>query len=377
MSKVYNDEYAYEYENEYGFEDENDEYGYDYESSQDDKVVYDDEIDEQNINEISGAEDEYFESEAACYNEDEQSFGQIASAAKKFEKESVQQSFVKIMEKYHSNDPVKRDEALSEAIALLDGFVHLIIKRSYYSYAKKYFADLIQEGYLGIVVGMEKYDPNISMPTTYFFPYIKHEMQGFITRNVDKTTSHYSSNIRKINKAIEVFERNNQQYTNIDIAIQAGMTIETVNQSMAIRNYRDEVHIDGCPGSVIDDKTTQKVQTPEEAYLEREQNDIIQRSIAGVLTDDEIFVLERRFGINNQKVISEAEIAKIMHIPKDKVKKLLNGSIRKLKNSELSYLFKDQLKEQQSLIEESCISFVPKEIAELEIAQMEAVEIDF
>lgn len=373
MSNVYDNEYAYDFDSELEYENEQ-EYGFNNDSRYESEYasLYDDEI---------GADEELSE-ELYFESDDEKPFDESyqvkeESAKKDFEKENVQQKFVKIMEKYHSDDATKKNDALQEAIELLDGFVHLIIKRSYHTYAKKYFADLLQEGYLGIVVGMEKYDPAISMPTTYFFPYIKHEMQSFITKNVDKTTSHYSSNIRRINKAIDTFERNNQQYTNIDIAIQTGMTIETVNQSMSIRNYRDEVHIDGCPGSVIDDKATMKIQTPEEAYIEKEQNDIIQRSITAVLSEDEIKVLEMRFGINNKKIVSEAEIAKMMGIPKDRVKKLLNGSIRKLKNSELSLLFKDQLKDQQALIEESCISFVPKEIAEMEIAQLEAVEIDF
>ena len=113
---------------------------------------------------------------------------------------AVKARFYSIMEDYHSGDDTKVQYALERAMREMEGFIHLIIKRSYSTYTKKYFYDLLQEGYLGVAIGMKKYNPDISMPSTFFFPYIKHEMQGFITRNVDKTTSHYSSNIKKINK---------------------------------------------------------------------------------------------------------------------------------------------------------------------------------
>ena len=374
MKKEYDFDNCLDYESGYGYdyETESEKYEYNTEDKYDNDNYVREDVDE------TFDENDYFDEPISDYNsENEIPTNLVSSVTNEFEKESIRESFVKIMDKYHNGSTQERQKALADAIGLLDGFVHLIIKRSYYTYAKKYFSDLLQEGYLGIVIGMEKYNPELSMPTTFFFPYIKHEMQGFITKNVDKTTSHYSANIRKINKAIDVFEKNNKQYTNVDIAIQTGMTIETVNQSMAIRNYRNEVHIDGCPGSVIDDKSVKKVQTPEEAYMEKEQSDIIQRSIINTLTENEIKVLEMRFGINNKKILPEGEIAKILHVPKDKVKKLLNSAIRKLKDSEMGSLFKDRLAGQRALIEESCISFVPKEIAELEIEQMEAIEISF
>ena len=280
---------------------------------------------------------------------------------------AVKARFYSIMEDYHSGDEAKRQYALERAMREMEGFIHLIIKRSYSTYTKKYFYDLLQEGYLGVAIGMNKYNPDISMPSTFFFPYIKHEMQGFITRNVDKTTSHYSSNIKKINKAIEMLEEKGVQYTNVDIAIQTGMTIETVDQSLAIRNCRDEVHIDACPPNVIDaELENSRAKTPEQEFMEQEEKQTIYRTMNTLLTDDEIKILQFHFGLEDGEgksvdVKSEGEIAKALSMPKDKVKRILNRAIRKLRQSELSNIYSDSVKKESKFLEEVEIATIPRE----------------
>ena len=288
---------------------------------------------------------------------------------------AVRNRFYSIMDDYHSGDEFKRKDALAKAMKELEGFIHLIIKRSYSTYTKKFFYDLLQEGYLGVAIGMEKYNPDISMPSTFFYPYIKHEMQGFITRNVDKTTSHYSANIKKINKAIQELEEKGVRYTNADIALQTGMTIETVDQSMAIRKYRDEVHIDACPPNVIDGEMEEnKYKTPEQEYIDNEVASIIQRTISTLLTDDEVMVLQYHFGLNDTQTISEGEIAKRMSIPKDKVKRLLNRGIRKLRQSELANIFGDNMIKQDKFLEDMDISFIPRDATESDIEFLSQIE---
>ena len=286
---------------------------------------------------------------------------------------AVRARFYSIMEDYHSGDETKRTYALERAMKELEGFIHLIIKRSYSTYTKKYFYDLLQEGYLGVAIGMEKYNPDISMPSTFFYPYIKHEMQGFITRNVDKTTSHYSANIKKINKAIQELEEKGIRYTNVDIAMQTGMTIETVDQSMAIRKYRDEVHIDACPPNVIDAEMEEnRYKTPEEEYIEEETVNTIYRAMQMHLTRDEITVLCYHFGLNDEngnptKVKSEGDIAKKMGVPKDKVKRLLNRAIRKLRQSELAQIFGNNLVKEDQFLEDIEVAPIAREASEQDI----------
>lgn len=283
-----------------------------------------------------------------------------AKDKKSFKGEDVQKRFFKIMEDYHSGDPVREKKALEDAIDELKGFIYSIIRKTYITYAKDNYYDLVQEGKIGVIEGMKKYDPSKSMPTTFFSPYIKHEMQLLITKQVDKTTAHYSSNIKKLNKVIEQFEATNTPYTNVDLAIQTGLSLETVNQSMAIRNYREEVHVDGCLPGVIDaNLKSNRMPTPEEDFMEQEEKNILYKAISDNLTPLEIKVCEMHFGINDSETFSEGEISKKLGIPKDKVKKLINSSIRKLRDSNLKSLYQDHLAKEKDLIEETDLSIIP------------------
>jgi RNA polymerase sigma factor (sigma-70 family) len=381
----YPDDYdkpKYELDSEYSQSDYDDDD--DYKSEDDFNYDIDSSLDENAKSEFEKELDELDKSEVVLDEDDFDYDGSVIPSVskpkrkrrKKGEKaekldmsgSAVRDRFYQIMEDYHSGNTRKKEDALERAMKELEGFIHLIIKRSYSTYTKKYFYDLLQEGYLGVAVGMQKYDPSKSMPSTFFYPYIKHEMQGFITRNVDKTTSHYSTNIKKINKVIAEFEERGIVYTNVDIALQTGMTLETVDQSMAIRKYRDEVHIDACPVNIIDNELEEnRRKTPEDEIIAEETTKTIYRTIGTLLTDDEISVLQYRFGLYDTDAISEGEIAKKLAMPKDKVKRLLNRAIRKLRSSELSNLYGDNIKKEEPFLEDIEIPLIPREATESDI----------
>lgn len=395
MDDYYDSEYLDEFDDSYSYSDESDYIEKRSRRKKDEDDYYNDELSGTYDDELDGLEGEYNDEDFESDIDDELFSEKVQEKSKKVESNSaprknvgryaseknaksimengtsgtdVRSRFYSIVEDYHSGNPWLQQNAADRAIKELEGFIHTIIRRSYSTYTREYFNDLLQEGRLGVLVGLQKYDPSQSMPTTFFYPYIKHEMQNLITKQVDKTTTHYSTNIKKINKVIEEFEERNQPYTHVDIAIQTGMTIETVNQSMAIKNCRDEVYIDGCPPGILDNKHNgSKILTPEEQFFETEEKRIIHNTIDDLLTDMEIKVFEYHFGLHDVPTCSEGEIAKKLGIPKDKVKKLLNSAIRKLKHSDLKLIFRDHLVQDKLLIEEKEISFVNTELAEQDI----------
>lgn len=282
------------------------------------------------------------------------------------------------MKDYHSGDAKKRENAITQAMKQLEGLVKVIIRRNYSTYSKKYYRDLMQEGNIGIMEGLKKYDAEISMPATFFYRYIVHEIQQFITKNVDKTTAHYSTNIKKINKAIDDLTERGINWTIPDIAMQTGLTIETVEQSMSIRKRRDEVHIEACQTNVIDEGIlNDRFQTPESAIVEQEEEEIIDSVLRKYLTPVEFFIIENSFGLHDKSVMSERDIAKKLDIGKDKVKKILNSAIRKLRSSELRLFFQDNLSHVEKSLNDYEVSYADSDVADLMTEQLNNLDINF
>ena len=66
--------------------------------------------------------------------------------------------------------------------------------------------DLFQEGVVGILKGIDSYNPSRGKPTTYFHPYIIHEMFEFISININRTSNYYTRKIIEVRHAMDLFE---------------------------------------------------------------------------------------------------------------------------------------------------------------------------
>ena len=101
---------------------------------------------------------------------------------------------------------------------------------------------------------------------------------------------------------------------------------------------------------------------------------IVYRTINTLLSEDEITVLQYHFGINDTKRCSEGETARRMGVPKDKVKRLLNRAIRKLRQSELAHLFGDNLAVEDRFLEDVNISLIPRDASESDIEFLSQID---
>lgn len=285
--------------------------------------------------------------------------------------------FKEIMEYYHSDDPSLQEIAKEQAIASLTGIIHLIIEQHYVTYKIKYMEDLLSEGKVGILKGLKTYDPDRSKPSTFFYPYIMHELQSFIDSSVNKTTAHYSSNIRKINRVINELTAENIPYDEIMIASMTNLTMETVRQAMAIRNYRDEINYDGSTESFINNNTANPVKSPEEVYIEEEKNKVIHSVIDNKLNEYEKAIIEYSFGLNNAPICSHKEMSRRLNLPIDKIKKYHASALRKLRCSDLKMIYSDYLKKDEGFTLENDVPVLPIQAALDETEMFEGIEINF
>ena len=354
----------------YGDDDDEDEI-IEADFTEDEEDIDSDEINSEDLELASDLDLDDFES-----FEDEESDGTKKRVYKVSERaEEIRKRFIGICEKYNSGNPEIKKEGINEAIEELKSFVHYVIKKKYSTYGK-YYEDLVQEGVVGIIKGLEKYDPTKSLPTTFFNLYIIHEMSKYIDTEVNKTTSHYSSNLTKINRVIDKFEQEGRKWNATDIAVQTGLNMETVIQCLHIKDYKNEMYYETDEN--LESKISEHGDSPEQQFVKNERLAILYRSI-GTLLPEEIQVLKYRYGLLGAQTISYKEIAKEMGVSIEKVRKYRHDAIKKLRHkSSMRSVFKDYINENDTnSIKENDIAIIPEEIIDNTIKELEEIDIDF
>jgi len=257
-------------------------------------------------------------------------------------------------------------DAKAELLEKLDHWIYYVINKHFPTF-KLHTKDLYQEGVIGILKGIDNYDAKRSMPTTYFFFYVRHEMTEYINSNINKTTSHYSTSIVKVKKAINHFAREGREWTITDIAQETGLSTETIMQAVKIMEYSKEKHYDSV--DYLDSEISQNVASPEIEILKNEANEILYNAVRS-LPEDEASIIVLKYG----ESLSYKNIAEKLNIPIDKVKKKKNSAIRKLrKNKTIHGNF--NLNKEDKAINSKELGVIPISVGENIMEQLLAEEI--
>ncbi len=122
----------------------------------------------------------------------------------------IREKFRKYVADANSNNDMAKKAAQEGACRDLEFFVINMISRKFGTYTEKdqiFFEDLMQAGRLGIIQSLPKYDPEKSMPTTYFFTAILHEMTAVVNSMKHDTKSYIAALKRKIREVDREFAK--------------------------------------------------------------------------------------------------------------------------------------------------------------------------
>ena len=133
------------------------------------------------------------------------------------------------------NDMVKK-LALEGACRELEFFIINMINRKFSTYTRKdpeFYEDLLQAGRLGIILSLPKYDPDKSMPTTYFFPAIMHEMTALTNGMKHDAKSRIAALKRKMQEVDKKFEGYDRTPSLHDYAYNMGKSFNCITDALA------------------------------------------------------------------------------------------------------------------------------------------------
>lgn len=234
----------------------------------------------------------------------------------------------------NTKEPVICDKAKELFIKNMDKFISKYVSEQYPTFIGAHYDDMIQAARMGVIIGLEKYNPEIAKPTTFFVLYIKHEVSQYINNYVNGLSTYYANEKYKINKAINLLEKENKEINEINISEITGISIENVKQLRNMIASSNNVTFDEVFMNKADENDT-----PEQIILNKELGDTLNNSIEKYLTDIEKRIITMYYGLdyNNQnktKIFPTKKalknISEILDIPYDKVRKYHANALRKL-----------------------------------------------
>jgi RNA polymerase nonessential primary-like sigma factor len=202
------------------------------------------------------------------------------------------------------------------------------------------FPDLIEEGNLGLMHALDKFEPERGFRfSTYATWWIRQSVEKALMSQV-RTVRLPVHVIREINQVLRARRFLEQALASEarspqieDIASLTGKSIEDVVDALAMAEHSTSLdaptNLD-AGSSLLDFISDERTAGPDQG-VERSQLDEMVYSWLKGLKDDQRVVVVRRFGLDNQEPATLEEVAKEINLSKERVRQIQQEALIKLK----------------------------------------------
>jgi len=247
--------------------------------------------------------------------------------------EDILQSAQNILEAYNKLKKAK-EELIKANLRLI-----IAIARKY-SPKGMFLNDLIQEGNLGLLKAVEKFDYRKGFKfSTYATWWIRQAITRYLAENTRtiRVPMHIIETIYKISRIISTkyYQGYGREPTLEELSKEIGCSVEKLNYIFRI--IKHPVSLETTVGGEEDDTALKEfikddnTVKPEEAFCYSDLSKKI-RELLKILTPKEEKIIRMRFGIGEKENYTLEEVGKNFGVTKERIRQIENIALRKLKH---------------------------------------------